>query len=155
MQLFTIVVKNNETGFGIPVAFLMTLSTEASVFKDFFSGLVLRMWIDFHIAYAPDVVVTDQGSVEIHAIRRAFPFAKIHFCAWHVLRAWERSITYDHLGIEGDSLTKEEKGKVKDQVSDTIFSVLYEFGKSQLFTKMHIIYFRCARSFVRLCMSQA
>lgn len=87
------------------------------------------MWIDFHIAYAPDVVVTDQGSVEIHAIRRAFPFAKIHFCAWHVLRAWERSITYDHLDIEGDSLTKEEKGKIKDQVSDTIFSVLYEFGK--------------------------
>ena len=132
----------------------MTLSTDESVFKDFFSSLVLRMWIDFHIAYAPDVVVTDQGSVEIHAIHQAFPFAKIHFCAWHVLRAWERSFTYDLLGIEG-SLTKEEKVEIKDQVSNTIFSVLHVIWKRQLFTNiMHFIYFRYAKSFVRLCMSQ-
>jgi hypothetical protein len=88
------------------------------------------MWINFHIAYAPNVVVTDQGSVKIHAICQAFPFAKIHFCAWHVLHAWERSFTYDLLSIEG-SLTKEEKGEIKDKVSDTIFSVLHVVWKRQ------------------------
>ncbi|KAG0195591.1 hypothetical protein BGX28_001033, partial [Mortierella sp. GBA30] len=38
-QLFTVVVKSNETGFGIPVAFLLTNSTEQSVFKTWFDGL--------------------------------------------------------------------------------------------------------------------
>ncbi|KAF9279730.1 hypothetical protein BGZ74_002785 [Mortierella antarctica] len=126
VQLFMIVMKNNETGLGIPIAFLMTLSTEESIFKDFFSSLVIQMWIEFHIAYVPDVVVTDQGNVEIHAIHQAFPFAKIHFCAWHVLHAWERSITYEHLGIEGGSLLKEEKGHVKDQVCKELCAIMYE-----------------------------
>lgn len=113
-QLFTIVVKSVETGFGIPVAFLMTKSTEQCVFQKWFSGLIARMWNDFRIAYHPDVVVTDQGNVEILAIRSAFPNARIHYCAWHVLRAWERRLTNANLGFEGLSveMRERERGQV-------------------------------------------
>ncbi|KAG0332201.1 hypothetical protein BG005_005551, partial [Podila minutissima] len=70
-QLYTIVVKSFQTGFGIPVAFLITKSTDNAIFHSWFKGLKDRMWQDFRISYSPNVVVTDQGNVEILAIRSA------------------------------------------------------------------------------------
>ncbi|KAF8946477.1 hypothetical protein BGZ47_000419 [Haplosporangium gracile] len=51
-------------------------STDQSVFKKWPGGLKMRMWKDFRIAFRPDVVVTDQGNVEILAIRAAFPLVR-------------------------------------------------------------------------------
>jgi hypothetical protein len=115
-QLYTIVVKSHETGFGIPVAFLLTKSTDQEIFKAWFKGLKNRMWNDFRISYAPDYVVTDQGNVEICAIKSAFPVAKIHFCAWHVLRAWGKKITFDLMGINRTTTTFAKRTDLREQV---------------------------------------
>jgi hypothetical protein len=115
-QLFTIVVKNHETGYGIPVAFLLTKSTEQSVFKAWFDGLKAQLWNDFRISYAPNYVVTDQGNIEILAIHTAFPMARLHFCAWHVLRAWERKLTNVILGINATSTTVEQCKIIRELV---------------------------------------
>ncbi|GJJ74028.1 hypothetical protein EMPS_06386 [Entomortierella parvispora] len=125
-QLYTIVVKSHETGFGIPVAFLLTKSTDQEIFKTWFKGLKSRMWNNFRISYAPDYVITDQGNVEICAIKSAFPLAKIHFCAWHVLRAWGKKITFDLMGINRATTTFAERAGLREQVLVLLKTMMYE-----------------------------
>lgn len=122
-QLYTIVVRNGETSFGIPVAFLLTKSTEQSVFTRWLNGLKTKMWDNFRISYRPEAVVTDQGNVEILAIRTAFPMARIQYCAWHVLRVWERRLTYSMLGIS-TTLSTQERIAEREKAGDS----LYYFG---------------------------
>ncbi|KAG9327209.1 hypothetical protein KVV02_002662 [Mortierella alpina] len=115
-QLYTIVVKSYGSGFGIPVAFLMTNSTDPAVFQSWFNGLKKKMWDNFRISYTPKVVVTDQGSVEILAIRSAFSPVRIYYCAWHVLRAWERKLTNALLGVEGTAFTADDRKSVRTEL---------------------------------------
>ena len=75
----------------------------------------MRMWEDFRIAFRPDVVVTDQGNIEILAIRAAFPMVRIQYCAWHVLRVWERRLTYSMLRIS-TTLPAEQRVAERDKV---------------------------------------
>ncbi|KAG0348685.1 hypothetical protein BG004_004507 [Podila humilis] len=72
------------------------------------------MWEDFRTAYQHDAVVTDQENVEILAIRAAFPFSKIEYCAWHVLRVWKRRLTYAMLGIDM-ALSPEQRANERDK----------------------------------------
>lgn len=84
------------------------------------------MWNDFRIAYQPDAVVTDQGNVEILAMRTVFPMAKIQYCAWHVLRVWERRLTYGMLGIDVD-LTADQRAAERDKVSHRVEYDLFKY----------------------------
>ncbi|KAF9969185.1 hypothetical protein BGZ73_008569 [Actinomortierella ambigua] len=76
-NLFTLVVKNTSTGRGIPVAFLLTSTTESSVLIGWLRGLRSKMAAIFstpyqaHV-YKPNAVITDQGNEEILAIKSAF-----------------------------------------------------------------------------------
>ncbi|KAF9119177.1 hypothetical protein BG015_006410, partial [Linnemannia schmuckeri] len=88
------------------------------------------MWEDFRIAYQPDAVVTDQGNVEILAIRAAFPMVKIQYCAWHVLRVWERRLTYTMLGIDM-ALSPEQRANERDQVRHALHKILYTPDKDE------------------------
>jgi len=49
----------------------------------------------------PNAVITDQGNVEILAVKSAFAGegVRIFFCAWHVYRVWEREVPKRILGI--------------------------------------------------------
>jgi hypothetical protein len=108
-------VRSSEHGYGIPVAFLITRSTDEAVFQEWFSGLTAKMAEVHGITYVPEVVITDQGSVEILAIRTAFPRARIHYCAWHVIRAWNHMLINVNLGIE--HLSYKEKVNARENVS--------------------------------------
>lgn len=112
-------MRNIELGFGIPVAFLLTNSSAQQVFSEWFGELKKKLKELFDITYQPEVVVTDQGNVEILAIRTAFPLTKIHYCAWHVLRAWERQFTNTNLEIS--TLNNEQKIVEREKV---IYSVV-------------------------------
>ncbi|KAF9328597.1 hypothetical protein BGZ91_000930 [Linnemannia elongata] len=105
-NLFTLVVKNATTGFGVPVAFLLTNTQENSVLVGWLRGLRSKMTALFSspdqvYTYTPNAVITDQGNVEILAIKRAFAGedVRIFFCAWHVYRVWEREVPKRILGI--------------------------------------------------------
>jgi hypothetical protein len=113
-QLFTIVVHDRQHGFGIPVAFLMTTTTEPNVFQVWFTGIKCELKKRFNMNYEPTAVVTDQGNIEILAIKTAFPRVKLHFCVWHVLCAWEKKLTKDMLEITNLplSMQKTEVAKV-------------------------------------------
>ncbi|KAG0001771.1 hypothetical protein BGZ80_006119, partial [Entomortierella chlamydospora] len=105
-QLFTIVVKNIKLGFGMPVAFLLTNSTEASVFSEWFGGLKTRIKDTFRVDYQPEVVVTDQGNAEILAIRSSFPSARERVTEKEKVRGDLRQILYTPDQTKADNLIK-------------------------------------------------
>jgi len=98
------VLKNHDTGFGIPVAFLLTKSTEQSILTGWLKAICKKMKQLFSqgredYEYKPRVVITDQGNTEISAIRTTFPGVPIHYCAWHVLKVWEREVKKRMIGL--------------------------------------------------------
>ncbi|KAF9342244.1 hypothetical protein BGX26_007971, partial [Mortierella sp. AD094] len=98
--LFSIVVKNRETGFGIPCAFFLTKSQQWNVLEGWLRRLKAKMDEICDKEFQPTVVITDQGQNEINAIRAVFSHElRIFYCAWHVLQAWERKFTLQNLGV--------------------------------------------------------
>ncbi|KAF9179471.1 hypothetical protein BGZ50_006890 [Haplosporangium sp. Z 11] len=86
--LFSIVVKNRETGYGVPVAFFLTKSQQANVLEGWLRQLKIKMDSLCNREFRPTAVITDQGQNEINAIRAVYPNdVRIFYCAWHVLQA--------------------------------------------------------------------
>jgi len=65
--------------------------------------------------YKPNAVITDQRNTEILAIKTAFPGTPILYCAWHVLKAWERETRSRMTGME--RLTTKEKKYLREKAS--------------------------------------
>jgi hypothetical protein len=108
--LYTIVVKNRETGLGVPVAFFLTKISQWNVLVGWLQELKKTVDQRFKIDYQPNVVITDQGDTEINAIRHVFPLkTKLFYCAWHVLMAWQRQLTVKKLNMEGLSVDSRQK----------------------------------------------
>ncbi|CAO3572883.1 unnamed protein product [Mortierella alpina] len=102
--LFTLVVLNGRTGASTPVAFLLSTRTHVSIFKDWFEQLRTRILSIFQVNYAPELVLTNQGNVEMPGIKIAFPNARIEYCAWHVVDTWRSKLeTNGILDVAPDS----------------------------------------------------
>jgi hypothetical protein len=119
-NLFTLVFKNKDHGFGVPVAFLLTRICDPNILNAWLKALRERMkqmysTPDFEYNYKPNAVITDQGSTEILAIKTVFPGIPILCCAWHVLKAWERKIRSEMTGME--KLSTKQKKALRDAVS--------------------------------------
>ncbi|KAG0221052.1 hypothetical protein BGX31_010245 [Mortierella sp. GBA43] len=110
-QLYTIVVKHDR-GFGIPVAYLLTKKSDLQVLSGWLKKLAMRMGESFK----PSVIVTDQGSVEMKAIKSAFSQCKIVFCTGHTLRSWKQN--HHERGV---STTEREKASpLEDRGEDQV-----------------------------------
>ncbi|KAI1296258.1 hypothetical protein EDD11_007450 [Mortierella claussenii] len=122
--LFTIVVKNRDTGFGIRVAFLLTKIAQCQVLEGWLRALKAKMDELCVEKFEPAAVITDQGQTEINAIQAVWPLGlRIFYCAWHVLQAWERKLTPQNLGSSNlDAEIKEER---KLRVRTQLCSILY------------------------------
>ena len=67
--------------------------------------------------FKPNAVITDQGNIEILAIKTAFANERvpIFFCAWHVYRVWAREVKSRMKGL--GSLPIEERKALRIEVS--------------------------------------
>lgn len=97
-------MKNSDTGFGIPVAFLLTRSCDALILSNWLTSIRNKMKVLFSkdgedYTFTPNAVITDQGPTEILAIKTAFPGVPIFYCAWHVLKVWEREVKSRMTGL--------------------------------------------------------
>lgn len=103
-------VKNRETGLGVPVAFFLTKISRWNPIADWLKALKEEVDKRFKVNWVPNVVVTDQGDTEINAIRHIFPLhTKLFYCAWHVLQAWQRKLTVDNLNMKKLSVSARQK----------------------------------------------
>jgi hypothetical protein len=66
----------------------------------------------------PNAVITDQGGSEILAIKTAFPGVPIFYCAWHVLRVWERKVKSMMSGLKIHPADKREE--IRKQVREKV-----------------------------------
>ncbi|KAG0267568.1 hypothetical protein DFQ27_008613 [Actinomortierella ambigua] len=73
--------------------------------------------------FKPSAIITDQGNVEILAIKAAFPGVPIFYCAWHVLRTWERTVPPRVTGLDG--LSADEKKAKKAEARADLRGILY------------------------------
>jgi len=97
------------------VAFLLMRKTKVSTIVSWLNALKGHIRTNFQKEYSPSVVVMDMGGTEYNAIREAFPDAKIFYCTFHVLQAWQRKINLDEFfSLAG--LSKEEKAATKKRV---------------------------------------
>lgn len=122
-NLYTLVLKNTDTGFGIPVAFLLTKSCDAFILSSWLTAICNKMKGLFstdteEYNFTPNAVITDQGGSEILAIQTAFPGVPIFYCAWHVLRVWEREVKKRMTGL-GDYPVKERE-EIRARVGENL-----------------------------------
>ncbi|KAG0038455.1 hypothetical protein BGZ83_003078, partial [Gryganskiella cystojenkinii] len=124
--LYTIVVKNRETGLGVPVAFFLTKISRWNVLVGWLEALKAMVDERFKINYQPNVVITDQGDTEINAIRHVFPLnTKLFYCAWHVLQAWQRQLTVKKLNMEGLSVNERQKRREERRIDTVIYILVH------------------------------
>ncbi|KAF9117301.1 hypothetical protein BGX30_005609, partial [Mortierella sp. GBA39] len=128
-NLFTLVLKNTDTGFGIPVAFLLTKTRDALILVNWLTALRIKMKGLFstdskEYMFTPNAVITDQGSTEILAIKTVFPGVPIFYCAWHVLRLWEREVKSRMTGLGVYPVAR--RNEIRTQVRSDLRMILYE-----------------------------
>jgi len=129
--LYTIVVKNRDTGFGVPVAFFLTKDPKWHVLEGWLKALKNKMDELCEREFQPAVVITDQGQTEINAIQAVWPLGtRIFYCAWHILQAWERKLTVQNLGSSNLSTVEKDHRKRKASIHCTIDSSS-SFAESQ------------------------
>ncbi|OAD75510.1 hypothetical protein PHYBLDRAFT_64426 [Phycomyces blakesleeanus NRRL 1555(-)] len=84
--LYTLVTRHPQTGKGFPVAYMVTNNQTA---------IPIKLWLDhLHIKSSFVLMNTtiDCSIIEVNAIKEALPHATIHYCDFHVLRAWQHNL---------------------------------------------------------------
>ncbi|KAF9417474.1 hypothetical protein BGZ76_004529, partial [Entomortierella beljakovae] len=137
-QLFTLVVKNVATGFGIPVSFLLTKSADNRILSSWLKALRMKMQGRYSTpesvyVFTPNAVITDQGNTEILAISTAFAgeSVPIFYCAWHVLRVWKREIKKRMTGL--GALRPDKRVLERSKVLCDLRSIPYQLVESKAF----------------------
>lgn len=80
--LYTILVKNDVAGFGVPVAFMITNSETQRPLASWLSWLRHRLQLPTSIIF-----MIDCSATEMAAIESSFGDPQIRVCYWHMLRA--------------------------------------------------------------------
>ncbi|KAG0371733.1 hypothetical protein BGX24_001263, partial [Mortierella sp. AD032] len=86
-DLYTVIVQDQHTLRGIPVAFLLTEDKTTEPLQDWLIALEAHAGISFRY------ITTDDSKVEYKAIKYGFgDRVRIHLCLWHVAREWSTQI---------------------------------------------------------------
>lgn len=124
--LYTIVIRHSDTGTGCPVAYLFT--------KDQSAG-VLCNWLLFVKGcglVVPEKVTIDCSSVEVLALRNAFPDTPIQWCVFHVIRAW-----WDRIRQDVNSYSVQESKVVRQQVLSAMKDIMWARDPAEMGTKLN------------------
>ncbi|KAF9287995.1 hypothetical protein BGZ68_000950 [Mortierella alpina] len=95
-----------------------------------------RVYGIFQVNYAPELVITNQGNVEMPGIKIAFPNARIEYCAWHVVDTWRSKLETNGIldvtpdtnqGETGDPYQEQQERpeETKRKILAALESILY------------------------------
>src|SRR5690554_3456348 len=81
------------------------MSTEAHILINWLEALRRKMKDVFsrpdqEYDFNPNAFITDEGNTEILAVKSTFPGVPLYYCAWHVLKAWEREVKSRMKGLD-------------------------------------------------------
>ncbi|KAG0260195.1 hypothetical protein BGZ95_004498, partial [Linnemannia exigua] len=129
--LFTLVVRNKDHGYGIPVAFCLTRNPTSQVLKPWIFKLVEFMELQMGIiAYTPKVVLLDQGHAEFATIVEAFPTAKVFYCYFHVIKA-VTALIHKTMNRDRDNMVMKVDGEMVrvDKFKDIETEAVHQFQR--------------------------
>ncbi|OAD79032.1 hypothetical protein PHYBLDRAFT_62203 [Phycomyces blakesleeanus NRRL 1555(-)] len=116
--LYTLVTGHPQTGKGFPVAYMVTNNQTA---------IPIKLWLD-HLriksSFVPMNITIDCSIMEINAIKEALSHATIHYCDFHVLRAWQHNL--DSKIKLNASYTSEQLGNYKTALKNYLRHILIE-----------------------------
>ncbi|OAD75183.1 hypothetical protein PHYBLDRAFT_166938 [Phycomyces blakesleeanus NRRL 1555(-)] len=116
--LYTLVTRHPQTGKGFPVAYMVTNNQTA---------IPIKLWLD-HLriksSFVPMNITIDCSIMEVNAIKEALPHATIHYCDFHVLRAWQHNL--DSKIKLNASYTSEQLGNYKTALKNYLRHILIE-----------------------------
>ncbi|KAG0229641.1 hypothetical protein BGW41_002910 [Actinomortierella wolfii] len=111
--LFTIIVRNKETGFGVPVAFLVTKHQQWELLKEWLAQLKAKLDLRCNKPYFPTAVITDQGENEISALLKVFNFKTQVHADWLLAEPAEDILEIEHVP-EAEHVETEHVPEVDD-----------------------------------------
>ena len=123
--MYTIVTRDPYTGCGYPVAYMFT--------NDLSSGPI-HQWLEFlRNTYGMDIVqmTIDCSIPEVNAIQAQFPGVGIHYCAFHVLQAWNRNLK-SRVRLDA-SFTADEQREYRHEMLNALTSIMRETDVDRLY----------------------
>ncbi|KAF8942603.1 hypothetical protein BGZ47_006314 [Haplosporangium gracile] len=134
ISLFSLVLKHPSTGTAIPVAFLLSKTSDAQILEDWFGAIRARMrqiysTPDAEYDYNPAIVITNQGAMAVQVLKVAFSGVSIHYSGWHLTRLWEKDLASKLTGMEG--LTAKQRRDFDAKVQAGLHTILYEMDETK------------------------
>jgi hypothetical protein len=127
--LYTLLVKDLLTGKGYPVAYMVTNDRSVGPVNHWL------VYLRDNCNFAPTTITIDCSLAEVNATKAAFRNqVVIHYCAFHVWRAWK-----DSLGAKlslSTSISNTESTEYKQDLLNDLHLILVETRKNALFRKI-------------------
>lgn len=111
--MYTIVTRDSYTGTGYPSAYMFTNNHSAGPIKEWLSFLRDRCGLSV------EQMTIDCCVAEVNAIDAVFPTASIHYCAFHVIRSWNRNLKEKvHNPLYEEEHLREHRGNMLSALKD-------------------------------------
>ncbi|OAD71954.1 hypothetical protein PHYBLDRAFT_169866 [Phycomyces blakesleeanus NRRL 1555(-)] len=126
--LYSLVTCHPDTGKGSPVAYMITNDHSVGPINQWLIHLCEKS------CFTPLYIIIDYNIIEVNAITAALPQTIIHFCKFHVLRAWQHNLDSN---VKLDtSYTSEQLGKYKYELKADFKNILIESDKDEFLRKI-------------------
>lgn len=126
--LYTLLTRHPLTGTGYPVAFMVTNDQTVGP---------INQWL-VHLRDACNLSATfitiDCCIAEVNAIKAALPNTGIHYCAFHVMKAWKSKVG-DKVSLDA-SFTKKQLGEYKTDLIKDLKGILVERDEAEFTRKI-------------------
>ncbi|SAL97838.1 hypothetical protein [Absidia glauca] len=116
--LYTLVIKHPGTGAGFPTAYMITNDQSVGPLNQWLAHLRTTS------SFGPLSITIDCRIPEVNAIKRQFPSAIIHYCAFHVIQAWKRQLKAK-VRLDA-SFTSSELGRFREYILSQLKALLFE-----------------------------
>ena len=134
--LYSLVARDSHTQKGYPVAYMVT--------NDQTVGPV-NQWLTFlkqQGSFNPEAITIDCCVAELNAIRSALNDTYVHYCGFHVLKAWRKAM--DQKVTLTGAHTQEEVGRYKKQLEQLLAQLLLT-SEVAAFDEL-LAQFKCSKS---------
>ncbi|OAD76747.1 hypothetical protein PHYBLDRAFT_142256 [Phycomyces blakesleeanus NRRL 1555(-)] len=126
--LYSLVTHHPDTEKGSPVAYMITNDHSVGPINQWLVHLYEKS------CFTPLYITIDCSIAEVNAITAALPQTIIHFCKFHVLRAWQHNL--DSKVKLDASYTSEQLDKYKYELKADLKNILIESDENEFLRKI-------------------
>ncbi|OAD74877.1 hypothetical protein PHYBLDRAFT_167217 [Phycomyces blakesleeanus NRRL 1555(-)] len=126
--MYSLVTQHNVTGKGFPVAYMVTNDQTVRPISQWLMHLCERSY------FRPLNITIDCSIPKVNAITSAFPHVAIHYCEFHILRAWQTNLN-NKVRLDA-SFTSAQLAAYKQELKNKLKYILMESNKEVFLTRI-------------------